>query len=144
MKFLWFILTMSMTIYLLLIFHLTSHHHLLITKGSVMVATWKCMPKTFQGYVIMLQMRVTSVGSVKSPNTKHNWRPFQRQVCKFNRPSKMLFKRICRVWKTFTAVKQYECITEIKFVFQGVLFDLIWFSVKMFLFYLEILFRDWC
>ena len=39
MKFLWFILTMLMTIYLLSIFHLTSHHHLLITKDSVMVAT---------------------------------------------------------------------------------------------------------
>ena len=57
MKLLWLILTMLVTIDLLSIFRLTSHHHHLITGHSVLIVIWKNMFNTFYGYITMLKMR---------------------------------------------------------------------------------------
>ena len=57
MKLLWLILTMLVTIDLLSIFRLTSHHHHLITGHSVLIVIWKNMFDTFYGYITMLKMR---------------------------------------------------------------------------------------
>ena len=57
MKLIWLIMTMLVTIDLLSIFRLTSHHHHLITGHSVLIVIWKNMFDTFYGYIIMLKMR---------------------------------------------------------------------------------------
>ena len=57
MKLIWLIMTMLVTIDLLSIFRLTSHHHHLITGHSVLIVIWKNMFDTFYGYITMLKMR---------------------------------------------------------------------------------------
>ena len=57
MKLIWLIMTMLVTIDLLSIFRLTSHHHHLITGHSVLIVIWRNMFDTFYGYITMLKMR---------------------------------------------------------------------------------------
>ena len=120
MKLLWLILTMLVTIDLLSIFCLTSHHHHLITGHSVLIVIWKNMFETFYGYnaedFLDLQCwrwGVTSVGSVRCSHHKV-------QLKTILEPS--LLQRQSGAWQTIQNVietnidaRKYKWIAIIKF-----------------------------
>ena len=112
MKLLWLILTMLVTIDLLSIFRLTPHHCHLIAGHLVLIVIWKKMFETFYGFIAMLKIRVTSVGSVRCSHHKV-------QLKTILEPS--LLQRQSGAWQTIQNVietnidaRKYKWIASIK------------------------------